>query len=88
MSTYLTFMLDGSNVGNYTYTGDPTATSFDYDQSVYANASLSNSGHQLIIGTGGPNQSLQLFDYVVYTSVLYSFILFRASIVTSALTQT
>ncbi|RDX46758.1 hypothetical protein OH76DRAFT_816353 [Lentinus brumalis] len=65
--TSLTFSLDGEQVGTYVHV--PTSdTAFEYDVPVYTNGDLANKQHTLIIeATGSTNNSLVLFDYIVYT---------------------
>jgi hypothetical protein len=64
--TNLTFILDGNDVGNFAQTPDNSST-FYYGTPVYANASLPNSEHTLLMAAGGPTKSLFLFDYAEYT---------------------
>lgn len=66
--TYLTFTLDGSLVGRYQHIPRST-TLFDYNIPVYANDSLQNEEHQLIVQADESVQkpSLILFDCAVYT---------------------
>lgn len=65
--TNLTFALDGGQVGTFVHV--PEATS-DYEYNVlgYAGTNLSNGRHQLLIQTTGDvNNSLVLFDYLIYS---------------------
>ena len=66
--TNMTFSLDGETVGKFVQT--PTFPSgFQYNVPVYANQSLENTNHELVIkAAAGQHPSLILFDYVVYTS--------------------
>ena len=71
-STNLAFYIDNEIVGLYNYT--PTGTSPDtippihYRVPVYANDSLAEGEHTLLIGASGETETLILFDYVVYTT--------------------
>ncbi|KZV89137.1 hypothetical protein EXIGLDRAFT_695822 [Exidia glandulosa HHB12029] len=69
---HLQFHIDGSPVGRFdrkpdTSSGAPT---YVYNQVVYANSSLVDSGEHnfLIVNGGGSEESLFLFDYAVYTT--------------------
>lgn len=65
--TNLTFALDGGQVGTFVHV--PEATS-DYEYNIlgYAGTNLSNGRHQLLIQTTGDvNNSLVLFDYLIYS---------------------
>ncbi|KAI1790960.1 hypothetical protein LXA43DRAFT_457302 [Ganoderma leucocontextum] len=61
----ITFTIDGSLVGKYGQSEDSAGGGYLYHSPVYANASLSNAQHVLVI-TG--HNSLVLFDYIIYTS--------------------
>ena len=64
----MTFTLDGSYVNGYLYVGNQS-TEPTYNVPVYANHTLSNGQHTLVIeATPGPlAASTVLFDYVKYT---------------------
>jgi len=68
ITTNMTFTLDGNYVNSYLYVGDQS-TDLIYNVPVYANLSLSNEEHTLVIeATPGPfAASTVLFDYVEYT---------------------
>ncbi|TFK88885.1 hypothetical protein K466DRAFT_585124 [Polyporus arcularius HHB13444] len=67
--TNLTFVLDGTEVGQYTHSPQNNAAStFLYRTVVYQNDSLPQAPHMLSIEAGGPTASLILFDYVIYTT--------------------
>jgi hypothetical protein len=63
----MTFALDGNYVDNYLYVGGPS-TDLIYNVSVYANHSLSNGEHTLVMEAtpGLFAASTVLFDYVEY----------------------
>ncbi|KAI5115993.1 hypothetical protein M0805_009065 [Coniferiporia weirii] len=64
--TNLSFSLDGELVGNFVHS--PTSgTDYEYNVTAYANESLANVGHNLVMQTTGDNAVLVLFDYLVYS---------------------
>jgi len=64
----MTFTLDGNYVNNFFNIGS-TSTDLVYNVPVYANRSLSNKEHTLVIQAtpGFYSASTVLFDYVEYT---------------------
>jgi len=66
--THLSFFIDDQSVGNFTHNPDSTAASYEYHQLVYSNESLSNAPHNLRLEQTGTQNSIMLFDYVIYTS--------------------
>ncbi|KAH9914657.1 uncharacterized protein BXZ73DRAFT_21365, partial [Epithele typhae] len=65
--TNYTFYIDGGLVGQ-TVRAPASTADFIYRFPVYINTSLSNTPHNItIIGGGGPNATLILFDYIAYT---------------------
>lgn len=70
--TNLTFALDGGQVGTFVHVPKAT-TDFEYNVLGYAGTNLSKGQHQLIIQTtGDASDSLILFDYLVYSCVLFT----------------
>ena len=65
--TNLTFSIDGDPVGTYVHIPENTTNTFEYGVLVYANTSLPYTSHVFVMSAGGPNDSLVLFDYLVYT---------------------
>ncbi|RDX42949.1 hypothetical protein OH76DRAFT_1248839 [Lentinus brumalis] len=67
--TNLTFILDGTEVGQYShFPQNNAASTILYRTVVYQNDSLAQAPHTLSIEAGGPTDSLVLFDYVIYTT--------------------
>jgi hypothetical protein len=65
--TNLTFSIDGAQVGSYFYQSDRTDL-YTYDQLVYSNSAVPNGTHTFGIHIPrGVNDSVILFDRVVYT---------------------
>ncbi|KAI1790963.1 hypothetical protein LXA43DRAFT_890118 [Ganoderma leucocontextum] len=64
--TNLTFWIDNALVGSYTHVPGGT-TVFEYGVLVYSNTSLKNQEHFFTMSAGGANESLILFDRIVYT---------------------
>ncbi|KAM5539938.1 hypothetical protein V8D89_006441 [Ganoderma adspersum] len=65
--TNLTFSIDGDLVGTYVHIPENTTNTFEYGVLVYANTSLSYGQHFFVMSAGGPNASVFLFDYLIYT---------------------
>jgi hypothetical protein len=67
----LGFSLDGEPAGTYNHDPDMNNAAFQYNVSVFAKNSLSNTAHTLVIEpTSGGTQdqnTILLFDYAVYT---------------------
>lgn len=74
--TRLAFYLDGSPkpVTQYLHTPDLTVNGFLYNQPVFANASLPDGEHTILISSraDGDHGSLALFDYAIYTTAPHS----------------
>ncbi|EPQ59189.1 hypothetical protein GLOTRDRAFT_125498 [Gloeophyllum trabeum ATCC 11539] len=71
-STYLNFVLDNQPVASYSHIPDPLAdgnmNSFQYNVLVYADDTLDNGAHRLMLAVGGNGtDALMLFDYAVYS---------------------
>ncbi|KAH8114733.1 hypothetical protein DFH11DRAFT_184583 [Phellopilus nigrolimitatus] len=65
--TNLSFALDGSSVGTFVH-APTTSTQYEYNVPGYSNASLKNGDHTFVISAvGATNDSLVLFDYLVYS---------------------
>lgn len=67
--TNLTFQLDDAQVGTFLHV--PTnSTDYQYNALFYANDTIPNGDHMIIIQTNGDNGFfLTLFDYIIYTFV-------------------
>ena len=65
--TNLTFQINGDLVGTYMHIPENTTNTFEYDVLVYANTSLPYGQHTFVMSAGGSNDSLILFDRIVYT---------------------
>ena len=65
--TNLSFFLDHEYVGQFIHLPDQT-TNIAYHVPVYVNESLPDTQHSLDIRATGPNASLVLFDYAIYSS--------------------
>lgn len=66
--TNLTFNIDGSDVGNFVYVPPATFGGYQYDHPIFSKDGLKNGPHQLVMSTtGNTNQTIFLFDYLVYT---------------------
>ena len=66
-ATNMTFSLDGETVGTFDHVPS-SSTEFQYNVPVYTNQSLENMQHELVIeARNGPQPSLILFDYIIYT---------------------
>ena len=65
--TNLSFFLDEVPVGQFLHIPDQTAN-IRYHVPVFVNESLPDTQHSLDIRATGPNASLVLFDYAIYTS--------------------
>ena len=67
--TNLTFVLDGTQVGEYEHVPENApAPNFLYRTLVYRSDSLTPTSHVLRMEAAGSNASLILFDYVIYTT--------------------
>ncbi|TBU32982.1 hypothetical protein BD311DRAFT_471836 [Dichomitus squalens] len=67
--TNLSFFLHNESVGQFVHEVDETSNyAYAYNVLVYANTTLPDAEHFLDIRASGPNSSLLLFDYVVYTA--------------------
>ena len=66
--TNLSFWIDSDLVGNYMHIPRNTTPTFEYGVLIYANTSLPNGQHFLVMSAGGSNDSLILFDRLVYTT--------------------
>ena len=66
--TNISFWIDSDFVGSYTHTPQNTTPMFEYGVLIYANTSLPNGQHFLVMSAGGPSNSLILFDRLVYTA--------------------
>lgn len=67
--TNMSFTIDGSVVGHFVH--EPTSsTDYVYDYAAYVNKSLDNTDHTIVISAvGTTNNSLILFDRLIYTLV-------------------
>ena len=65
--TQVNFFIDNDLVGNYEHVPQNTGPTFEYGVLVYANASIPYGAHNFIMSAQGPNTSLILFDYMMYT---------------------
>ena len=66
--TNLTFNIDGSDVGNFVYVPPASFGGYQYDHPILSKDGLNNGPHQLVMSTtGNTNQTIFLFDYLVYT---------------------
>ncbi|KAM5536345.1 hypothetical protein V8D89_009997 [Ganoderma adspersum] len=65
--TQVNFFVDGVFVGNYEHAPQSTGPTFAYGVLVYANVSIPYGRHNFIMAAQGPNTSLILFDYMMYT---------------------
>nr|VWO98412.1 Chitin synthase C [Ganoderma boninense] len=63
----VTFALDGETVGQFFHAPD-SSSEILYSHLVYANASLSDAVHTLVMSAAGSERSLIFFDYLVYTT--------------------
>lgn len=63
-----TFTLDGETVGHFSHIPDDSSSKILYNQLVYANMTLSDSLHTLIMSASGLEPSLIFFDYLLYTT--------------------
>ncbi|KAI1791561.1 hypothetical protein LXA43DRAFT_1010776 [Ganoderma leucocontextum] len=63
----LSFSIDGQTVGQFTHTPDSSSTIL-YNHLVYSNTGLSDSVHTLVMSVLENDQSLIIFDYLVYTT--------------------
>lgn len=69
--TEVDFVLDQLPAGTYTHTPS-TSTDYQYNVAVYANDSLALGEHNMMIQpVNSGNDVLILFDYLIYTCVLY-----------------
>ena len=66
--TNLSFVIDGAPVGPQFIHQPDSTTDILYNVSVFSHSGLSNTQHQFEIHAGGSNDSLLLFDYVIYTA--------------------
>ncbi|KAL7280372.1 hypothetical protein ACG7TL_005297 [Trametes sanguinea] len=64
--TNLSFSIDGTYMGQYIHLPDPSSTIL-YNVCVFSTSNLPNQTHTLEMRATGPNGSLILFDYIVYT---------------------
>ncbi|OSD04809.1 hypothetical protein PYCCODRAFT_1433148 [Trametes coccinea BRFM310] len=64
--TNLSFSIDGTYMGQYVHLPDPSSTIL-YNVCVFSTSTLPNQTHTLEMRATGPNGSLILFDYIVYT---------------------
>ncbi|KAF7315121.1 hypothetical protein MIND_00026400 [Mycena indigotica] len=60
------FLIDGSKVGGFQHKSDGSGA-FNYDTLVYANTSIPNGDHTLIIQTTGTTPAVLIFDRAIYT---------------------
>ncbi|KAI0722587.1 hypothetical protein C8Q76DRAFT_365887 [Earliella scabrosa] len=68
--TNVNFYLDSQPVGQFVHYPDPLAPNIiEYNVLVYSTTDLPNTRHDLIVYASGDEDSLILFDYVVYTAV-------------------
>ncbi|KAM5534948.1 hypothetical protein V8D89_011321 [Ganoderma adspersum] len=65
--TNLTFQINGDLVGTYMHIPQNTTNTFEYGVLVYANTSLPYGQHTFVMSAGGSNDSLILFDSIIYT---------------------
>ncbi|KAF8877528.1 hypothetical protein BD779DRAFT_1448442 [Infundibulicybe gibba] len=70
-SVHCNFRLDGEIVGNYSHPTDGSSR-FEYNALAYANTSLPNANHTILLEITGPDPSYLIFDYAEYTFVLAS----------------
>ena len=63
----VSFALDGEPVGHFFHAPDSSSEVL-YHQLVYANASLADTVHTLVMSASGSEPSLIFFDYLVYTT--------------------
>ncbi|KAI1781953.1 hypothetical protein LXA43DRAFT_1053891 [Ganoderma leucocontextum] len=63
----VSFAIDGETVGQFSHIPDSTSEIL-YNHLVYANTSLSDSVHTLVMSASGSNESLVFFDYLLYTT--------------------
>ncbi|KAI1782292.1 hypothetical protein LXA43DRAFT_1051742 [Ganoderma leucocontextum] len=67
----VSFAIDGETVGQFSHIPDSTSEIL-YSHLVYANTSLSDSLHTLVMSASGRNESLVFFDYLLYTTEIES----------------
>ncbi|CDO76610.1 hypothetical protein BN946_scf184868.g24 [Trametes cinnabarina] len=65
--TNLSFSVDGTYMGQYIHLPDPSQTII-YDVCVFSHTDLADQPHTLEMRANGPNASLILFDYIIYTA--------------------
>ncbi|KAH9914654.1 uncharacterized protein BXZ73DRAFT_54830, partial [Epithele typhae] len=64
----VSFYVDQTTTPAGSFIHDPnSSTDISYRQVVFADNSLTNGTHTLTMRASGPNESLVLFDYIVYT---------------------
>ena len=64
--TNVTFAIDGARNGTFTHTPSASAD-YDYNVLGYSNKKLSKGNHQLLIQTNGNQDSIIMFDYLIYS---------------------
>jgi hypothetical protein len=72
--TKLSISLDGHPVGEFLHVPDGTSglNGYEYNVVVYANHSIPNGEHRLIVSTIAESKhSVFLFDYAIYTYVIF-----------------
>ena len=62
----ISFALDGETVGHFSHVPN-NSSEIQYNQLVYANTSLLDSLHTLVMSASGSKASLIFFDYLLYT---------------------
>ncbi|PIL26698.1 hypothetical protein GSI_11225 [Ganoderma sinense ZZ0214-1] len=67
MTVNISFALDNETVGHFFHAPD-SSSDILYNQLVYANASLSDKLHTLVMSASGSDASLIFFDYLLYTT--------------------
>ncbi|KAI0652610.1 hypothetical protein C8Q79DRAFT_110960 [Trametes meyenii] len=66
--TNLSFTLDDTSAGQpFIHTPD-SSSDISYQVPVFTATNLANTKHTIKVSTGGPNATLMLFDYMIYTA--------------------
>ena len=63
----ISFAIDGETVGQFLHVPD-SISEIMYNHLVYANTTLSDSPHTLVMSASGSNESFIFFDYLLYTT--------------------